>query len=51
MGQKDTFTETLLVDTGYQKCEKRVLGMNEDVTRDFGILRWAFDAELKDLAV
>ena len=25
--------------------------MNEDVTRDFGISRWAFDAELKDLAV
>ena len=26
-------------------------GMNEVVTRDFGILRWAFDAELKDLAI
>ena len=34
-----------------KNAENMFWAMNEDVTRDFGILRWAFDAELKDLAI
>ena len=33
------------------KLKNMFWGMNEVVTRDFGILRRAFDAELKDLAI
>ena len=34
-----------------QNAKNMLWGMNEVVTRDFGILRWAFDAEFLDLAI